>query len=188
MDTHRTIALLLSPVTIAVLSTLGVYALYPDPIGLIVAIALIVVCPVFNVVRKSVSGEVDILVPDRFSRGPFFAQAMGCYSAATILLLVLGSLPMAVLSLSYLTVTLAVAIVNHYFTKVSVHMAGLAGPTVFLLLIGNYSVGIFLMALIPLLAWSRWRSGSHTPTQIALGLVISVMITFLTCLVAWRFE
>ncbi|GEM_PF-1040058 len=188
MDTHRAIALLLSPVTIAAISSLGVYAMYPDLLSLIVSFLLIVICPVANVVRKSLSGEMDILVPDRYARGPFFAQAIACYSVATVVLTSLGSCPMAVLSLSYLAVTLAVAVINHCATKVSVHMAGLAGPAAFLMILGNYPLGVLLMALVPVLAWSRWRSGSHTFGQILLGIVVSVLITSATCLVAWSLK
>ncbi len=184
MDIHRAIALLLSPVTIAAISSLGVYAMYPDPLGLTVALILIVICPVANVVKKSISGEMDILVPDRYARGPFFVQAIACYSIATIVLMALGSCPLAVLSLSYLAVTLAIALINHYATKVSVHMAGLAGPAAFLIILGNYTLGALLMVLVPVLAWSRWRSGSHTPGQILLGVVVSMLITTITCFVA----
>ncbi len=184
MDLHRVIALLLSPVTVAAISSLGVYAMYPDPLGLIVALLLIVICPVANVVKKSLSGEMDILVPDRYARGPFFVQAIACYSVATVVLAMLDSCPLAVLSLSYLAVTLAIALINHYFTKVSVHMAGLAGPAAFLIILGNHALGGLLMALVPVLAWSRWRSRSHTPVQILLGVVISVLITSVTCFMA----
>ncbi len=188
MDVHRAIALLLSPVTIAAISALGVYAMYPDILGLIVSFLLIVICPVANVVKKSLSGEMDILVPDRYARGPFFAQAIACYSVATVTLAILNSYPMAVLSLSYLTVTLAIAVINHYATKVSVHMAGLAGPAAFLMILGNYPLGALLMILVPILAWSRWKSRSHTMVQILLGVMVSVLITSVTCLVAWSLK
>jgi len=69
---------------------------------------------------------------------------------------------MATLSLSYLMVTLVIAVVNYWFTKISVHMAGLIGPSVFLLYFGNYLLGSLLLILVHFLGWSRWRSKSHT--------------------------
>lgn len=188
MDAHRALALLLSPVTVAVISVLGVHQMHPDLMGLIVSLALIVVCPVMNVVRKSLSGEMDILVPDRYSRGPFFIQGIICYFLGTTLLFFLGDLVLGALSLSYMMVTLSLAVVNHYATKVSVHMAGLAGPATFLLLAGNHSLGLILFALLPILAWSRWKSKSHTAIQIALGIIISIIVTSATYLAVCGFK
>ncbi len=69
MDLHRTIALLLSPATAALIASLGTYMMEFDPVSLFIALVLIVLCPVTNIVRKSLSGEMDTLVPDRFARG-----------------------------------------------------------------------------------------------------------------------
>ncbi len=181
MNLHKAVALVLSPVTIALISSLGTYYLEPDFYGLAIAIALIVFCPVINVVRKSLRGEMDILVPDRFSRGPFFLQAIVCYSVASILLIMLEDFYMAVLSLSYLSVSLAIALLNARVTKVSVHMAGLVGPAIFLLYVGSYWLGTILLLLAPLLAWSRWRSESHTLRQIILGVMVSLIVTLVVC-------
>ncbi len=188
MNFHKVIALMLSPVTIALISSLGTYLVEPDLVGLIIAMILIAFCPVINVVRKSLRGEVDILVPDRSSRGPFFLQAIICYSVAFILLVLRGDFYMAVLSLSYLSVSLAVAILNAYITKVSVPMAGLVGPATFLLYLSEYWLGIFLLLLAPLLAWSRWKSESHTLRQIILGVVVSLIITSAVCSALWSFK
>lgn len=188
MDAHRALALLLSPATTAIISILGIHSMYPDPVGLILSLALIVVCPVIKVVSKSLSGDMDILVPDRHSRGTFFVQAIICYSSGTILLFALGNRVFGTLSLSYMMVTIVVAIVNRFVTKISVHMAGLAGPATFLILAGNHYLGMFLFTLVPVLAWSRWRSGSHTIMQIALGMMISIVITLATCLAIRSFE
>ncbi len=188
MDLHRTMALLLSPVTAALIASLGTYMMEFDPVSLFIALVLIVLCPVTNIVRKSLSGEMDILVPDRFARGPFFIQAIACYSIASVILLAYGSFLMATLSLSYLMVTLVVTVINHWFTKISVHMAGLVGPSVFLLYFGNSLLGSLLLILAPLLGWSRWRSKSHTPSQIILGMAVSIMVTLLTCSLASALE
>ncbi len=188
MNFHKVIALLLSPVTVALISSLGTYLVEPDPVGLVIAMMLIAFCPVINVVRKSLKGEVDILVPDRSSRGPFFLQAIICYSVASILLVLREDFYMVVLSLSYLSVSLVVAMLNAYITKVSVHMAGLVGPATFLLYLSEYWLGIFLLLLAPLLAWSRWRSESHTLKQVVLGAVVSLIVTSVVCSALWSFK
>ncbi len=188
MSLHKAIALLLSPVTIALVSSLGAYYMEPDPFSLAISLILIVFCPVINVVRKSLKGEVDILVPDRFSRGPFFLQAVICYSMASMLLIMFNYFYMAVLALSYLSVSLAIAILNARVTKVSVHMAGLVGPATFLIYIGSYWLGILLLFLAPLLAWSRWRSESHTLKQVVLGAVVSLVVTLLVCSALFSFK
>ncbi len=188
MNLHKAVALLLSPVTITLVSSLGTYYVEPDLFSLVIALILIAFCPVINVIRKSLKGEIDILVPDRFSREPFFLQAIICYSAASVLLILLEDFYMAVLSLSYLSVSLAIAILNARVTKVSVHMAGLIGPDTFLLYIGSYWLGILLLFLAPLLAWSRWKSESHTLKQVILGAIVSLIITLVVCLTLLSFK
>ncbi len=181
MNLHKMIALVLSPVTISLVASLGTYVLDPNPLNLLISIVLVTFCPIISVLRKSITGEIDILVPDRPSRGPFFMQAISCYFLASVIFIILGGRLWAMLSLSYAMVTTVVAYVNQKYTKVSVHMAGLAGPATFLIYINSSWLGCMLLALVPLLAWSRWKSGSHSIAQIALGILVSILVTLAIC-------
>ena len=178
MNLHRAVALLLSPTTVAFIAVLGSFTIEMNSTYLLISLVLLVVCPVLRITLLAIRGKIDVLVPDRFSRRPFFMQAITCYSLASVLLWMMGSRVHLGLALSYLLVTIFIALINQRLTKVSVHMAGIFGPAVFLLIAGCLSVGTVLMVLVPFLAWSRWRSGSHTLGQILLGVIISGTLTF----------
>lgn len=188
MEIHRTFALLLSPVTFSLATVLTLGSIEGKTLATIVSIVFIVVIPVADVIRKHLNGEVDILVPERAMRGRFLIQAAISYSIGFILLKLLNAKMLSLLALTYLFVTLALIVLNKSITKVSVHMAGITGPATFMLYSGIHTLGFAMMLLIPLLAWSRWRSGSHTIDQVLLGSVVSFLITFLTCHFASVFQ
>lgn len=180
MDAHRTLALLLSPVTVGLIAVLTLGSSERSPLNVLISLVFIVVIPVADVIRRYLKREIDILVPERSIRGKFFAQASLSYLIGFIILRLTGSKMLSLLSLTYLLVSLALIVINKRITKISVHMAGITGPAAFLIYFGN-SVGYAITPLIPLLAWSRWRSGSHTPGQVILGSLVSFLITIGTC-------
>lgn len=180
MDAHRALALLLSPVTIGLIAVLTLGASEGNLLSILTSLAFIVILPVADVIRRYLKGEIDILVPERSIRGKFFAQASLSYLIGFILLKLIGSKTLSLLSLTYLLVSLALIAINRGVTKISVHMAGITGPATFLIYLGD-SVGYAMTLLIPLLAWSRWRSGSHTIGQVILGSLVSSLITIGTC-------
>ncbi|MEM3371387.1 MAG: hypothetical protein QXO55_02055 [Candidatus Korarchaeum sp.] len=179
LDAHRTLALLLSPVTVGLIAVLTL-SLSEGSLVILISLVFIVVVPIADVIRRYLKGEIDILVPERSMRGKFFAQASLSYLIGFILLRLAGSKMLSLLSLTYLLVSLALIVINRRITKISVHMAGITGPATFLIYFGNY-LGYAMTLLIPLLAWSRWRSGSHTLGQVILGSLVSFLITLSTC-------
>lgn len=180
MDAHRTLALLLSPVTMSLVAVLTLGLPERNPLSILISLVFIVVLPVSDLIRRYLRGEIDILVPERSIRGKFFTQASLSYLAGFILLNSIGSKTLSLLSLVYLLVSLALIAINRGVTKISVHMAGITGPATFLICLGD-GVGYAMTLLIPLLAWSRWRSGSHTLGQVILGSLVSSLITVGTC-------
>ncbi|MCC6029185.1 MAG: hypothetical protein LM591_03485 [Candidatus Korarchaeum sp.] len=180
MDGHRALALVLSPVTVGLLAVLAIGFKEGDSLGLLLSIIFIVLMPIADVIRRYLRGEIDILVPERSMRGKFFLQASLSYSIGFILLRFFGSRTLSTLALTYLFVSLALMLINRGVTKISVHMAGITGPATFLLYSGN-ELGYPMILLIPILAWSRWKSGSHTIGQVILGILVSLLITLMTC-------
>lgn len=181
MEVHRAFALLLSPVTFSLAAVLALGFIEGSLLATAVALVFIVVLPIADVIRRYLKGEVDILVPERSMRGRFLIQAALSYSTGFIFLRLLNAKMLSVLALTYLFVSLALIALNKSITKVSVHMAGITGPATFLIYSGIHSIGYAITLLIPLLAWSRWRSGSHTIEQVLLGSAVSFFITLLTC-------
>ncbi len=182
MDLHRAIALTISPITVAAITS----ATLLKGVDLLVAMILLVLLPPAPIVLKSVRDEegFDLLVPDRFMRGKFFLFALISYFLATAYFYLRRVTLGTMLSLSYLLVTASMYLFNKRLTKVSVHAAGIVGPSTLLTCVGKLEVAAALWALTPVVLWSRWKSKSHSMGQLALGVTLAVALTLL---VYWTF-
>jgi len=67
-----------------------------------------------------------------------------------------------------------IALVGTRWAKISIHMA-FAGLACTLLCILGSIVGYFLIAVVPILAWSRLRLARHRPHELILGLALGVI-------------
>jgi len=79
-------------------------------------------------------------------------------------------------SVTLFLLSLGVTVVN-FFWKISVHMVGVSFFVMMLLLV--YSPGwLWLTLLLPVVAWSRIRLGHHTLTQVTVGTIVTILITY----------
>lgn len=79
----------------------------------------------------------------------------------------------------YATVTLVGTFIT-YFWKISMHLAGLAGPITGAIFFWKLPALPFVLALVPL-SWARLHLRKHTTWQIIAGIIMSSLITYLTC-------
>jgi membrane-associated phospholipid phosphatase len=86
-----------------------------------------------------------------------------------------GSLILTLFHLCYTTTTLATALINTK-TKISVHIAGLAGPITFLVFFLGPIHMLWWLVVLPV-AWSRLELNAHSPFQLILGFFIAVTVT-----------
>ena len=106
----------------------------------------------------------------------------GISTAVLLTILLLGKAPI-ILTACIIAVVLTTVIgfvINHYFTKLSLHSVGMAGCAMVLLLITPW-LGIAMIVFSLLVAWARIRLKHHTPLQILIGWAIpalSVLIIF----------
>lgn len=105
------------------------------------------------------------------------------YFLGTLILLYLPSAHIAyvfsTLMACYATVTLIGTFIT-YFWKISMHLAGLAGPITAAIFFWKLSALPFVLALFPL-SWARLHLRKHTVWQIIAGIIMSSLITYLTC-------
>ncbi|HOQ67557.1 MAG TPA: hypothetical protein PKU87_02865 [Candidatus Atribacteria bacterium] len=110
----------------------------------------------------------------------FFPYLMVCgfyFLALVIFLLTSAPLPLVAITCCYLGVTLVGAIVS-LFWKISLHLAGIAGPvTALVMIISPYWAFLYLL-LLPL-GWARIYLGKHNVYQVVAGSVMSIVITFI---------
>jgi hypothetical protein len=110
----------------------------------------------------------------------FSAFVIFCYLLSLLILQGPKILFIAVFAIIFGLITFV--IVNKWI-KASVHVAT---ATAVFLFIGVVYKGYFflLLALIPLLAWSRIKTKEHTPTETMVGSILGIVITLVVYLIS----
>ena len=155
---------------------------YPlSPIkGIILGTIFLTIIPTAPIVVSTAIGKTDIYITERNKRFWFFAIAISSHIAGAIISLMLGSFFLFGFHLSYFTVTSVITVAT-LKTKVSVHAAGITGPITFIAFFMGINFAILYLIVIPV-AWARLKLKAHTGKQIVLGIVISILVTLLTCI------
>ena len=83
---------------------------------------------------------------------------------------------MFVFSFAYLSVSIFLIIAN-MITKISTHMAGIAGPLTAIIYIYGLQA-LPLLILIPILMWARVKMNAHNYYQLLGGTGLSIIVTF----------
>ena len=151
-----------------------------DPLYLLVAVLFSSLVPLSSLAYyvAVMGGNPD--VSGREERKWLFAVAILSYLIGVLALMYLSApFIFVALMLSYMLNTIVAALVTKYFTKVSIHVWGISGPSVAIF----YDYGISGLAGMLLLAAivgiSRVRLRRHTVNQVLLSFVLSVPVTFL---------
>ncbi len=118
----------------------------------------------------------DLMVNERDERLIPFASVFGSYLLGAALLRVYNAPPTIVaLMVSYVITSLVMLLITLRW-KISIHAAGVAGPSMFLVLRYNLVLWPFLLVTL-LVCWSRWRLRVHTIEQLFGGAILSVIVT-----------
>ncbi|MHA1771668.1 MAG: hypothetical protein ACTSYL_08310 [Candidatus Thorarchaeota archaeon] len=144
----------------------------------LICLCLMVIAPIIPIVYNAWKGHVDLDVSVRNHRTKFFFYSLVCYFTAYSIYAWLYCDVLRILAAAYLTVTTAVMLLT-FKTKVSVHAAGVGGPSTALI----YMYGLFAVPVILLwiaIVWSRSVLKQHTLTQGALGIIVGVVVTLTT--------
>ncbi|MBC7328026.1 hypothetical protein H5T87_07925 [bacterium] len=86
---------------------------------------------------------------------------------------------LGILMSCYATVTLTGTVIT-YFWKISMHLSGLVGPITASIFFWKLPAVPSLIAILPL-AWARLHLKKHNIWQILAGILMSSLVTFLTC-------
>lgn len=140
-----------------------------------VCVVVMVALPVGPIFMAAQSGTVDLDVSVRETRPKFFAFSLCCYVLAYLIYWYLGALLMSTLAAAYFFVTSGVMIVSFY-SKVSVHAAGVGGPGIGLIIIFGLSALPVVLLWIAVV-WARTTLQQHTFPQSIIGLLIGIVIS-----------
>ncbi len=146
-------------------------------LNLLLSIFFLCLFPIIAIVYSQQKGTIDIWVSNQKDRTFFYIIALVGYVIAAIIFFIIDQKTLFVLSTAYVFVTLVVTISN-FSTKVSSHSAGVAGPLTALTLI--YGLVLFpIFLLVPVVFWSRLKLKAHSITQLTIGTIIGVVVTFI---------
>ena len=152
--------------------------------SIIVSLLTATVIPVLVVKHYSVRyGNTDGDVAHREDRARPLLGGILSYVAGVVLLYAVGAPDICtVMMLSYALSTVVVMLISTKW-KISIHATGVMGPAM-ALSVAYWPWGLAMFALLPLVMWSRYVRGKHTPLQLVGGAVYGFVATGL---VLWAF-
>jgi len=181
MDKYGILAVIFSPTVIALVTIFLVLRGHGSASDWVVSLSCVVIIPILPVIMLAAAKKTDLGVSDQAQRTPLLILAVLSYLAGFLFFQLRGFWEMKFVTLSYATVTVGVTVINALYTKSSIHMAGITGPSTILVLLG-FKEGILLFLLSPIVAWVRLKVRAHDKLQIALGGGIAVILTVLSYL------
>ncbi|MCF2136412.1 MAG: hypothetical protein K9W43_04145 [Candidatus Thorarchaeota archaeon] len=144
----------------------------------LICLCLMVVAPILPIVYNAWKGHVDLDVSVRDHRTKFFLYSLICYALAYGLYAWFYCDIFRVLAAAYLMVTTAVMLLT-FKTKVSVHAAGVGGPsTALIYMYGMVAIPVIVIWFV--VVWSRSVLKQHTLIQGALGIMVGFVVTLTT--------
>jgi len=165
---------------IFIYSVSGLYSTQGLIIQFSIAIIFLFTIPFFYLLYFYLRGSVDFNVSRRKNRSFFYSFSIFSYIFGSLFFYSFGFTELLFLSLCYVFVTSVIFLFN-FWTKVSAHTAGSAGPITAVLLVFGYEWSV--LYLIPLfLVYLRRKQEAHSYLQLVLGIIISVFVTYLVYL------
>jgi membrane-associated phospholipid phosphatase len=119
----------------------------------------------------------DASVSIREQRTSIFAVGGICL-VILLVVLIIGKAPVVIIAclVSAVIATVLGYVINRY-TKLSLHSAAMAGCTAVLLWTAPL-IGVVMAIFAPLVGWARIRLKHHTPVQILIGWMVSMICVF----------
>ncbi len=162
-------------------SPIGIGPILSPVFAFVICVIFMVILPITPIVIEAWRGNVDLDVSEQSMRGKFFLYAIGFYIISLVFYYFAQCTIMFWLSAAYITVTSGIMISTHW-SKVSVHAAGVGGPSTALLII--YGVLAWPVIIVwTLVIWSRVFLHQHTLRQAVAGLTLAIIITLGTYVV-----
>jgi hypothetical protein len=138
--------------------------------------AFLLVTPFLPLYYYKERGEIDWDVRDKNKRPKLYAFKIMGGIIATILFYLINNILMFKFSLVFSIVMIVLLLIN-YYTKISLHSAGITlGTLALYLALGSY--WILSLILIPIVFLIRLKMKAHTLVQLILGTIVAGIITF----------
>lgn len=129
------------------------------------------------VYEKKIGKIKDWFISNRLERRDVhFAWFFGSGLFSLVVYVFNGPKLLLALSLTLLIISFIVTLTSMYW-KISVHMVGVSLFVLILLLVYSASL-LWIAFLIPLVAWARVKVKAHTLTQVTVGSIVTLLVTY----------
>ena len=149
-----------------------------DILKIALAVIYLSILPIALLLVDFFRGKTDLFVSKREARSKYFAWATAVYGLGTIHFRVLNNKLIFLFLACYTTVTLSMMLLT-YFTKVSVHASGTAGPITYMILVIN-PMWFLAYIVIPIVAYARIKEKAHTLKEVIIATIVSIIVTAAT--------
>ncbi|MHA1577640.1 MAG: hypothetical protein ACTSU3_09795 [Candidatus Thorarchaeota archaeon] len=170
-------------IIIATTSPIGLGPILEPWSVLLLVMVFMVILPVSPIIYEASRGNVDLDVSEQKMRTKFFGFAIIIYCVSFVIFGLLECHVMYTLAAAYITVTSGVMVAT-IKSKVSVHGAGIAGPSTALIFVYGIIAAPVVLIWIAVI-WARTTLQQHTLVQSILGVLIGFVITLVTYSLLW---
>lgn len=179
----RWVSIIGHPFVMTIVMVLGAALRFSTPreaLRTVLLVALIALLPIAVLMVRQVrrGSWTNVDASDRAERPLLFAVGIAALSVLLGVVLVFRPGAFLLRGVIGVFIMLAVCAVATRWVKVSLHMAFGALATTALLSLGS-PAGWALLAMMPLLAWSRLALKRHRPAEVALGLLVGFAVGYL---------
>ncbi len=147
-------------------------------VEMMLALVFISIIPFFLTAHYAKKKNINIDIFEQDKRHIPFIMSLASFALGALLFRYLNSTLLYTLCLAYLNIAIAFLVINTK-SKISVHVAGVAGVATF----ATYIFGLItapLFLLVPFIGWVRYKMNAHDLYQIIGGIAVSIVISFLT--------
>ena len=137
------------------------------------------VLPLLPILIDTLRGKVDIFVTERVKRWKYYLLTLLSYAVGTVYVLKRDLSVYVPFYASYALIATVMAVITLRW-KISVHTAGIAGPTTVLVYMLGLDKAFLYLLLIPV-AWARHELRAHTAMQLLAGAFVAFALTLLVC-------
>ncbi len=147
--------------------------------ALLVLLLTQTILPLLPILIDTARGKIDIFVTERKKRWKYYILTLLSYVVGLVYIVDKGLWIYFPFYASYMAIAAVMALITLKW-KISVHTAGIAGPTTALVYLVGLEKAYLYLLLIPV-AWARYRLKAHTVSQLVAGALLATVLTVVIC-------
>ena len=147
--------------------------------ALLVLLLTQTILPLLPILIDTQRGKIDIFVTERVKRWKYYLLTLLSYMAGIAYVLERDLSMYVPFYASYTLIATVMAAITLRW-KISVHTAGIAGPTTVLVYMLGLDKAFLYLLLIPV-AWARHELRAHTAMQLLAGAIVAFVLTLVVC-------